>query len=78
MSRKKSRSEIGNLSSKSEAERLKDRLVAEKGKKFERLNFFPLDAEGLILERIFHETGEIVCVHLSPHKRIQAVYLTYS
>lgn len=36
MSRKKDRSEIGNLSSKSEAEKLKDRLVAEKGKKFER------------------------------------------
>lgn len=65
----------GNLAAKSEAEKLKERLAAEKGKIFKRPDFHPIDPEGRILERTFHESGETVQVHLTKHRKITAVYL---
>jgi hypothetical protein len=64
-------------SGKSDAVKLKERLASEKGKRFKQLNFHPLDPESRVLERSFHETGETVRVHLTPRKRIQAVYLLH-
>ena len=68
--------ERGNLAVKSEAEKLKDRLVGDIGKRFRRPNFHPIDPEGLIFERNFHEIGETVQVRLTKNRKIQAVYLT--
>ena len=79
MSRRKDhRIEPGNLSAKSEAEKLKERLTAEKGKRFKRPDFHRIDPEGLILERTFYESGETVQVHLTRNKKITAVYLLRS
>lgn len=79
MSRRKDHHiESGNLAAKSEAEKLKERLVAEKGKQFKRPAFHPIDPEGLILERTFHESGETVQVHLTKNRKITAVYLLRS
>ena len=77
-SRKDHPIESGNLAAKSEAEILKARLVPEKGKKFKRPDFHPIDPEGLILERTFHESGETVQVHLTKNRKITAVYLLRS
>lgn len=75
MNRKKYDSEPGKLATKSEAEKLKGRLAAEKGKKFRHPGFHPIDPEGLILEKTFHESSDTVQVHLTKNKKIVAVYL---
>lgn len=76
MSRRKNHHiEPGNLAAKSEAETLKERLTAEKGKVFKRQDFHPIDPDGLILEKTFHESGEMVQVHLTSDRKITAVYL---
>lgn len=66
----------GNFVAKNEAEKLKDRLVAEIGRRFKRPDFHPIDPEGLIFERNFYEIGETVQVRLTKNRKIQAVYLT--
>ncbi len=78
MSRRKNYIEPGNLAAKSEAEKLKERLTAEKGKRFKRPDFHPIDPEGLILERTFHESSETVQVHLTRNRKLTAVYLLRS
>ncbi len=78
MSRRKNHIESGNLAAKSEAEKLKERLTAERGKRFKRLDFHPIDPEGLILERTFHESSETVQVHLTRNRKLTAVYLLRS
>lgn len=76
--RKDQHPEPGNLAATSEAKKLKERLTAEKGKRFKRPDFHPIDPEGLILERTFHESGETVQVHLTRKQTITAVYLLRS
>ena len=76
MSRRKNHHiEPGNLAAKSEAEILKVRLTAAKGKVFKRQDFYAIDPDGLILEKTFHESGEMVQVHLTSDRKITAVYL---
>lgn len=79
MKRRKDRHiEPGDPAAKSEAAKLKERLTAEKGKRFKHPDFHPIDPEGLILERTFHESGETVQVHLTRKRTITAVYLLRS
>jgi hypothetical protein len=68
--------DLGNLAKKSEAEKLKERLVSEIGRVFRRPDFHPIDPEGMIVEKNFHEVGETVQVRLTKNRKIQAVYLT--
>ncbi|MCB8945594.1 MAG: hypothetical protein H6658_17735 [Ardenticatenaceae bacterium] len=69
-------SDPGNWKTKSAAEKLKEQLIREKGKRFRRFDFQPIDSEGLIFERNFHETGETVQVTLTKNKKIATVYLS--
>lgn len=70
--------EPGNTEAKSEAQKLKDRLASDTGRIFRRPDFHPIDPTNQILERSFHETGETVQVHLTRHRKVQAVYLIKS
>lgn len=62
-------------SGKSETQKLKGRLTSGKRKHFNHTGFHPIDPEGRIMERDFHETVETVRVHLTTRKKIEKVFL---
>ena len=76
MKNKRYSNDLENVIGKNEAEKLKERLVKDIGRIFRRPDFYPIDPEGLIFERNFHEIGETVQVRLTKNRKIEAVYLT--
>ena len=66
--------EPGDPRTKSEAEKLKERIAKRTGV-FRHPDFHAIDNDGRILEKTFFETGETVQVHLDQNGKIQTVYL---
>lgn len=74
MKRNKNHVDPGNIKSRSEAERLKEKVAKTKGV-FRHSDFHAIDSDGLVLERTFYETGETIQVHLTKNRKVRAVYM---